>query len=111
MDAQGLVQLSNLLVNRMDGRKKYSLWVYSPRPLDDLLIEPNMPKLDVSVPAGQGEIHLNSKKLESYKELPLKQGWNQFVVSLPDNADVSAIQFVCNNRPEFLKQLQTSLSH
>jgi len=111
MDAQGIVQLSNLLVSRTDGRKKYSLWVYSPRPLDDLLIEPDMPKLDIAVPAGHGEIQLNSKKLESYKEVPLKQGWNQLVISLPDNTDVSDIQFACINHPEFIKQLQTSLSH
>ena len=111
IDAQGFVQLSNLLVNRTDGRKNYSLWVYSPRPLDDLLIEPNMPKLDISVPNSQGEVRLNGKKLESHKELPLKQGWNQLVITFSGNADASTIQFICANQPEFIKQLQTSLSH
>ncbi|GHT79052.1 beta-galactosidase [Bacteroidia bacterium] len=111
MDANGFVQLSNLLLSRTDGKKNYSLWVYSPRPLDDLLIEPDMPKLDISAPAGVGEIRLNGKKLDSYKELPLKQGWNQFIISYPNNVDVSAVQFVCSNRPEFIKQLQTALSH
>jgi beta-galactosidase len=109
MDDQGFIQLSNLLVSRVEGRKNYSLWVYSPRPLDNLLIEPDMPKLNLSV-AGQVEIRLNGKKLESHIELPLKQGWNQLIISLPGNTDASTIQLVCSNHPEFLKQLQTSLS-
>jgi beta-galactosidase len=66
IDARGEVQLSNLLVNNQDNRNNYSLWVYSPRPLDDLLIEPDMPKLDI-VTSGKEEIKLNGKKLESYK--------------------------------------------
>ncbi|GHT46613.1 beta-galactosidase [Bacteroidia bacterium] len=109
IDAQGEVQLSNLLVNNQDNRNNYSLWVYSPRPLDDLLIEPDMPKLDMVV-NGRADIRLNSKKLESLKEIPLKQGWNQLIISLPNNAGVSTIQFVCANHPEFIKQLQTSLN-
>jgi beta-galactosidase len=106
IDAQGEVQLSNLLVNNQDNRNNYSLWIYSPRPLDDLLIEPNMPKLDI-VASGKEEIKLNGKKLESYKELPFKQGWNQLIISLPNNADVSSIRFVCENNKDFIGQLKT----
>jgi beta-galactosidase len=106
IDGQGYVKLSKLLFGRRDNRKNYSLWVYSPRPLDDLLIEPDMPKLSIEAPERTG-IQLNNKRLGTLKEIPLKQGWNHFVFSADENQN---IRFVCENHPEFLKQLQTALN-
>ena len=66
--------------------------VFSPRPLDDLLIEPNMPKLSLMLKAKKRELFINNKPYNSvshngqneiiYKELPLLQGWNKLVIKI-----------------------------
>lgn len=75
---------------------KFVIYVYSPRPLDDLLIEPNMPKLTLV---------LNSRK---YHELPLKQGWNRLEY---ETDPVKYGWFECHNRPEFINLLQVSFTN
>ncbi|MDR1610152.1 MAG: glycoside hydrolase family 2 [Candidatus Symbiothrix sp.] len=109
IDVKGAVDLSNLFEKKQNNRKNYNLWLWSPRPLDDLLIEPDMPKLDIVFTSDNGEIRLNGKKLDSYRTIPLKQGWNQLIFSVPENKNISGIQFICENNPTFVKQLQTSL--
>lgn len=110
IDKNGFVEIKNLFMTEQDNRKIYSFWIYSPRPLDDLLIEPNMPKLDI-IRNNKEEIGLNGEKLESLKAIPLKQGWNQIRISVPQKTKVSKIQFVCENNSDFVKQLQTSLQN
>ena len=110
IDDKGMVSTKNLFESRQNNRKNYSFWIYSPRPLDDLLIEPNMPKLDIVVKYKE-EVTLNRGRLESLKTIPLKQGWNQITISVPQNETGSYIQFVCENNKDFVKQLQTSLQN
>lgn len=73
-----------------------SFWLWSPRPLDDLLIEPDMPKLDLL--AGADDAHriwLNGNLISEKKRtgpmtlgdiackaLPLQQGWNHLLVKV-----------------------------
>jgi beta-galactosidase len=111
IDAKGTVDLSNLFVRTQNNRKNYTLWLWSPRPLDDLLIEPDMPKLDIALSSDDGEVRLNGKKLDSHKTIPLKQGWNQLVFSVAGNKNISGIQFICENNLNFVRQLQTSLQN
>ena len=111
IDNKGYVSIANLFENRRDNKKSYSFWLWSPRPLDDLLIEPNMPKLDIITSGQQGEIGLNGTKLGSLKTIPLNQGWNQISISVPINADISNIRFVCENNANFVSQLKTSLQN
>jgi beta-galactosidase len=108
IDAEGNVQLSKLLVDLEGDRRRYKLWVYSPRPLDDLLVEPDMPKLKI-VSDDNPEIQLNGKKINSNQELPLKQGWNQFVFIFQRNSDHKTVRLASDNHPEFIQQLQTSV--
>lgn len=95
------------------------LYVFSPRPLDDLLIEPNMPKLSLLVRARQRALFINDKPYQVvshegrnevvYKELPLLQGWNKLVLKVGEgdyhNRDFSAY-FKCDNQKTFLAQLK-----
>jgi len=106
IDDDGYVQLSKLLYDNRDGRRYYLLNVFSPRPLDDLLIEPDMPKLNITAP-NRTEIRLNGRRLESLSALPLKQGWNNFAIFTDAKAQ---IRFVCDNHPEFIRLLQTQLT-
>lgn len=93
--------------------------VFSNRPLDDLLIEPNMPKLSLEVKAKQRELTINGKIHEAvshngrneviYKELPLQQGWNKLTIKIGigDKNDFTAF-FRCSNQKEFLHTLKAS---
>ena len=96
-------------------------WVFSPRPLDDLLIEPNMPKLTLYVDTWQSVLLINDKPYEAanktnrnstYRELPLHQGWNKVTlrIGLEDKNRFNA-NFRCENNATFLSQLKVSFTN
>jgi len=73
-----------------------AVWIKSPKPLNDLLAEPNLPKLAFTYGADDGcEVWLNGELLASHERigplepesftlnpLLLKLGWNQLVVKV-----------------------------
>ena len=73
------------------GKDKFALtfWVYSPRALDDLLIEPDMPKVTLFVKSRDGaklaiggvdcKIGRKDAREVEFREIPLKQGWKDAV--------------------------------
>jgi beta-galactosidase len=82
-------------------------WIWSPRSLENLLVEPNMPELHLSAVEGKiRKIVLNNQSLDKLENLPLKQGWNHFAI---ETDDLTTIRFQCPNYPEFLPQLKPSL--
>ncbi len=97
---------------------KVDFWVWSPRPLDDLLIEPNMPKLTLFVDTWSSSIVLNEKPFKAaeatnrnstYKELPLLQGWNKVTLRIgADDKNRFKAYFKCDNNESFLPQLKVS---
>ena len=106
--------------NEKDGISYLGFWVFSPRPLDDLLIEPNVPKLDVEVNSpGGAKIWLNNKPVGDFsdsnktfcKELPLQQGWNYFLIKTNTKDESYSVRFQSLNRPEFLSLLKGSFSN
>lgn len=101
-----------------DGQLVLELYVFSLRPLDDLLIEPDMPKLTLNVNANTCQLEINGKPYaaavqngngSTYTGLPLLQGWNQLRMAVgtdvKDNFDGN---FECENRNEFLQILKIS---
>ena len=106
-------------MEKKDGKKTLTLYVYSPRPLDDLLIEPNMPKLTLRTGTPDTELSLNGKSIAlaskdrnraDFRELPLLQGWNCLEVSVPENTPDDKLQghFFCDNRADYLPQVRAS---
>lgn len=100
-----------------------SFWVWSPRPLDNLLLEPNLPKLDLLIGSDDGcQVWLNSKQIQEdrgthplvpgslqCKAMPLQRGWNHFLVKVVQGS--GEWQFRADLRssdPQFLSQLRTS---
>ena len=116
IDDKGFVKIDNLFERRRDNKAEYSFWIWSPRPLDDLLIEPDMPKLDLMVKPAGCEIRAGRSTVEITdgvcRALALKQGWNRITVSVPakEKSDLS-LQFKCENKPEFVKQLKTDFKN
>ncbi len=97
-------------------------YAFSPRPLDDLLIEPNMPKLSLFIKAKQRQLLINGKPYDkasetgqndvTYKELPLLQGWNKISIKIAasDRNDFTG-HFECDNHKEYLTQLKASFTN
>jgi beta-galactosidase len=73
-----------------------SFWVWSPRPLDNILAAPNVPQLDLMMGSDDGcQVWLNSHLIKEERaehpvtadsivaeNLPLQRGWNHFVVKV-----------------------------
>ena len=103
-------------LRRLDGgRFEADIWVYSPRPLDDLLIEPDMPKLHFAVGGENSRLFLNGKELEKarsnrnetiFESLPLKQGWNKLTVNAIGGARRSQGSFRSPGHEDFLYSLK-----
>jgi len=112
------VATKDKLVKTNDGWA-LEFYVFSPRPLDDLLIEPNMPKLSLMLKAKKRELSINDKPYNNishngrneiiYKELPLLQGWNKLVIKVgnEDRNEFSGF-FKCDNKQDFLPLLKAS---
>lgn len=107
-----------------NGAVYLSFWLYSPRPLDDLLIEPNMPKLDLLIGSDDGfKLWLNGRLLQSdhnihscqpgqfkIEALPLQRSWNHLLIKVTQ--DTGAWQFSGQlqcDRYEFLLSLKSAL--
>ena len=102
-----------------------SFWMWSPRPLDNLLLEPNLPKLDLLIGSDDGcQVWLNAKRIQEDRgthpltpgsmkceSLPLQRGWNHFIVKVVQGG--GEWQFRADLRssdPLFLTELHTSLA-
>lgn len=101
----------------------YSLdfYAYSNRPLDDLLIEPNVPKLTLFMKAKKTKLSIGGVVVKparengdetEYKELPLKQGWNHLHLTISgDSKNAFEAYFKCDNRAEYMPTLKASLTN
>jgi len=102
-----------------------SFWIWSPRALDNLLLEPNLPKLDLLVGSDDGcQIYLNGKEILEDRgthplspgalkseAMPLQRGWNHFIVKVVQGG--GQWQFRADLRcsdPMFLTKLRSSIT-
>jgi beta-galactosidase len=94
--------------------------VQSPRSLDNLLIEPNIPKLDLTLESKDAiKLFLNGKSVLDCPAggenaiasgLPLQQGWNHFLVKLVHkNGDDLFSARLAASDPAFLDALHSAL--
>lgn len=94
-----------------------AVWIKSPKPLNDLLSEPDLPKLSFNCTSNGGcQVWLNRQLLASHDQinsslliepLLLKLGWNELVIKLVHgiNGWKFAGQFTCSDS-NFLSSLQ-----
>lgn len=114
IDSNGMVKVRYLPSRRQGNMTQFNFFIWSPRPLDDLLIEPDMPKLDLYIqPEENTELYVNHVKMKESKgmfsAIPLKQGWNNIGINIPNsNRNNLYIRFECGDKPEFMQQLKTS---
>lgn len=98
-----------------------SFWVMCPKALDNLLLDPDLPKVDLKMQTGDGvEMWLNGKSITPAdpgtngdivaSSLALQKGWNHFLVRLAHTKgdDNFQAQLVCN-QPDFLNDLKSAM--
>lgn len=92
--------------------------IYSPRALNDLLIEPDIPKLMLFLNLKKCVLYLNDKFIEPnsiknnkilYDELPLVQGWNKITIKTEKVKNNFEAFFKSYNRPDFIQLLKINL--
>ena len=118
-DMQGFINLSRLPGVRQDDKVVYiSFWIFSPRSLVNLLVEPDMPKLHLLL-EGQTEANayingtvmtMNGKKLEN---MPLERGWNHILLRFEKEESSrgwrAKVQLESDN-PSFFQQVKSSVA-
>jgi len=103
-----------------------SFWMYSPRSLTDLLIEPNMPRLDMHFGVDDAlSFNINGKVVKeyirqgvflenqfTYEGVPLEKGWNHVLIKVGQSGNdwLTKIRF-SSTKPAFLKKLKTTVDH
>ena len=124
INAQGSLDLekAGFVKGRETAEVYVSFWIFSLRSLVNLLVEPDMPKLNI-VSEGRSKITLSingapyqpdsqSSIQNRLDNLPLEKGWNHILVKVTRTAEnrgwTTRIRLESNN-PEFLKQLNSSV--
>ena len=102
-----------------------SFWLYSPRPLDQLLAQPDLPRVSMFAGSDDGlKIWLNGKVIikdnglhpinpDEFKahDLPLKEGWNHFMVKVVNGTgDWQFAARFQSSDPRFLSSLRSGVS-
>lgn len=100
---------------------KMEFYVYSNRPLDDLLIEPNVPKVTFCVNTKDAKLQIGNHSIKSgendndkteFYEIPLQQGWNKLILTIPGKAKQNFdAHFRCDNRKEFLPTMKAQFNN
>ena len=98
-----------------------SFWVFSPKALDDLLLDPNLPKVDFKMRTGDGvEIWLNGKSVVkrvagaggdvTASALALQRGWNHLLVRMTHDTgdDAFSARLVCD-QSDFFNDLKSAV--
>lgn len=84
----------------------YSFWIYSPRSLSNLLLEPDMPKINLHVKTSNDtEVSLNKQILKSLDAIALEKGWNHITIrSVKNTGDWKINVSLSSDKKDFLNK-------
>jgi hypothetical protein len=98
-----------------------SFWIYSPRSLTDLLIEPDMPRLDMHIGVDDAlAFSINGAPVTTYlpesgsvedaftyEGVPLEKGWNHVLIKVAqDTGDWKCKVRFTSTKPGYMKELK-----
>jgi hypothetical protein len=124
----GIFDFSKLHFNgpATDAIAYLSFWIYSPHSLTNLLLEPDLPRLDMYLNADNGyQVYLNDNLVKEtanaggfassaqvIKSLPLEKGWNHFVIKTIQKGGEwkLAVGFDCDKKA-FLNEIKSQVTH
>lgn len=122
---EGVFDFQNLNLKHKNYASAYlSFWIYSPRSLTDLLIEPNMPRLDMHFGVDDAlAFSINGNPVKEYlresgfvedeitfEGVPLEKGWNHILIKVGQQTGEwkCRVRFSCTNT-DFLKKVKSSI--
>ena len=126
-NSQGFFDLSRAGMRQGQGQGQFSnelflsFWVFSPRSMVNLLVEPDMPKLDMLVEGRVDKsVYVNGTLFiaegaagkEKLENLPLEKGWNHVVVRFardPESRRWQTRVSLQSNKEDYLKQVKSSV--
>tara|TARA_R110002049_G_scaffold308913_1_gene514893 strand:+ start:43723 stop:47076 length:3354 start_codon:yes stop_codon:yes gene_type:complete len=122
-DTNGVFDFKEAKLKHKESASAYlSFWMYSPRSLTDLLIEPDMPRLDMYFGVDDAlAISINGKLVKEYlrtsgfveneltlEGVPLEKGWNHVLIKVgQDTGDWKAKVQFSSTKPAFMKEIKT----
>lgn len=98
-----------------------SFWVFSPRSMVNLLVEPDMPKLDMVIEGSlEKSVYVNGNLFakepidgrEKLENLPFEKGWNHILIhvsQVPESLRWQTRVSLQSSKEEFFKQLKSSV--
>lgn len=116
-NTQGFIDLTKV----SDHKAYLSFWVFSPRSMVNLLVEPDMPKLDLLIEGHQDKnVYVNGMLFahegisgkEKLENLPLEKGWNHILIQLahePDSRQWQTRISLQSNKEDYLRQVKSSV--
>jgi hypothetical protein len=103
-----------------------SFWVYSPHALSNLLLEPDLPRVDLYLNSDDAcQVFLNNKLIKdmtvsndfpagrpAIKALPLEKGWNHFIIKTIQKNGKWTLEarFDCDKKA-FLQEMKSQIAH
>jgi beta-galactosidase len=96
-----------------------SFWIYSPRSLSNLLLEPDLPRLGMAINTENGfQVSLNKKVISDNSNstgkqiinaLPIEKGWNHFVIKTIHKTGnwKIAVKFDCDKKEFFANEIRS----
>ena len=118
-DMQGSFNFTRMPgVSQSDSTVYLSFWISSPRSLVNLLVEPNMPKLNLIIEGQSGirSAHINGRAVtlneRRIDEMPLESGWNHILLRFErgQSRGWSTRILLESNNQAFFQQLKTSVA-
>lgn len=122
-DANGIFNFKKADIKHKEYASAYlSFWMYSPRSLTDLLIEPDMPRLDMHFGVDDAlAVSINGKVVKEYlrtskfveneltlEGVPLEKGWNHILIKVgQDTGDWKTKIGFFSTKPAFMKEIKT----
>lgn len=82
-----------------------SFWLYSPKALDNLLLDPHLPVLDIAADEKEPRLWINGKEVPAHA-LPLQQGWNHVLLRVSAAREVRVR--LKSSQSDFLGQMRGS---
>ena len=122
-NANGIFDFNEANLKQKEYASVYlSFWMYSPRSLTDLLIEPDMPRLDMHIGVDDAlALSINGTLVKEYlrtsgfvedeltlEGVPLEKGWNHILVKVGQNTgDWKTKVRLSSTKPAFMKEIKT----
>lgn len=81
-----------------------SFWLYCPKSLDNLLLDPHLPTVEMTVEGGTTQTWLDGREILG-RRLGLREGWNHVLLRVGGPISIK----LTSNQPDFVGQLKAGL--